>query len=192
MVFSNTPTKEEITIIVSDGLAETSETMLIEVYDEKPEYSTPAEFLLSNLWMIILLIILITSLTGYGAYRRYVRNYKIEEVFWLNKERKLIFHESFIPKKTKQKMGQKLDNNIYDDKLLQKILELTEGSFKLEKSSKYKIKEFKMDEKKVSVCGGNQSFLVTVFTGSSGEKLYSENRTLLRSMEFKYNSKLAE
>ena len=146
--------------------------------------------LISNMWLIVSLIFIIVTIAGFAAYRRYFGKYKVEEVFWLNKVGILIFHESFIPRKIKPKRKQKKVKIRDDNKVLPKIIDYIEELYKVKKSSKNEIKEFQINEKNVLVCGGKNTFIITVYSGRSRKKLYSENKTLLRAMEFKYGPKL--
>ncbi len=187
VIYSEKPLIEKITITVNDGLEEASGTMLIEIQEEHSKSAAMDNNLISLLWLLILIIIIIVTLTGYTAWRRYVGNYRTEEVFWIYNDGILIFHET--SKKTKRRA----DKNIVSG-MLTGILDFTQEAFSEEELNKkeWGIKEIQMNGKNILVERGNYTFLATIFSGRSGKKLYAESRNVLKIVESKYKKKLKD
>jgi len=196
VIYSGVPVKEYITVIINDGKAETSETMLIEITEEKTKPSGEVGFLLSILWLLVLLIIIVISIFSYAAYRRYVGNFLIEQLFWINNDGILIFHlkSTFVSKKLKGKSKKRkvrADSDILSG-MLTAILDFTEEAFSDEGIDKkaYGVKEFKMGEKNLLVERGKYTLYATIFTGRPGKKLYLNSNRTLQTLEKKFGKKL--
>ena len=193
IIYSKKPAIDIITISVSDGLSETSENMFIEITSPVSSASESNIFL-SIIWLLILIITIIISIIGYTSYKKYVGSYKLEELFWIYKNGILIFHEGSVIKKSKRgrkKRKAQTDEEI-ESSMLSAILDFTQEVFTDDPEGKqiWRNKEIQMDGSNILIDRGKYTFLATIFKGKSGKKLYSESRTTLKSLEFRYGSKL--
>jgi uncharacterized repeat protein (TIGR01451 family) len=186
VIYSNKPGIEEVNIIVSDGHAETQETISIEILPDKSKSGTGNENLMTILWILTLFVIIIISIMGYTTYRRYAGNYEIEEIFWVYESGILISHVNA------KVIKYQADKDIVSG-MLTAILDFSEDAFaKVEElnDKSGRIKEIQMDEKNILVDRGKYTFLATVISGKSGKKLYSMSRRTLQSLENKYGENL--
>lgn len=181
MIYSDEPLLEEVKITISDGQAETSETLFIEIQEEKLKPSDVFEISPLFLWILILLILAIITIFGYAAYRRYYGNYAIEEIFWIYNDGILLHHLSAKKRKHRR------DKEILSSMLLG-IMDFAQDAFteEEEKTKDWSIKEIQMNEKNILVDRGKYSFLATVFSGRSGKKLYILSGRTLNLIERKY------
>ncbi len=185
VIYSNAPVIENLTITVSDGLSETSENIIIEFFEEESKPTAEIGFLMSILWLLALAIIIIISLMSYVGYRKYVGNYEVDEIFWINKDGSLISH--VITKKKDIKIDKDLVSG-----MLTGILDFTQDVFKTKKldGKKEGLKEIQMYERNILIEKGKHTFLATVFTGRSGITLYSKSSKALQIIETKYGKAL--
>ncbi len=183
--YSNKPIEEEIKVIVSDGLTNSSGFMLINIKEEELKPSETISFFISILWLLILLIIIIISITAFTFWRKYNGNYSIEEIFWIYNNGLLISHVN------KRKSDHLADRSIISS-MLTAITDFVKDAFAEEEGSKksWEIKEIQMFEKNILVEKGNYSFIAIVFSGRSGKKLYLKNKNVLRTIENKYDANL--
>ena len=181
VIYSDSAIIEQITLTVTDGQQETSETILVEVQEDKSEPNKSDDFIMSILWLLILLIIIIISLTGYASLRRYIGNYEIEEVYWIMDDGILVTHINYQNKK------HNADEDIVSG-MLTAILDFSEDAFSEVGQSKKgcKIKEIKMENKNILVERGKYTFLATVFSGRSGQRLYSNSGQVMKMVESRY------
>ncbi|MCK5560244.1 MAG: hypothetical protein KAJ51_06605, partial [Thermoplasmata archaeon] len=186
VIYSNKPGTEEVNIIVSDGHAETHETISIDILPDKSKSATGNENLMSILWILTLIVIIIISIMCYTSYRRYAGNYEIEEVFWVYESGILISHVSAKPS------NYQADKDIVSG-MLTAILDFSEDAFaRVEElnDKSGRIKEIQMDEKNILVERGKYTFLATVISGKSGKRLYAMSRRTLQSLENKFGENL--
>ncbi|WP_455392114.1 Ig-like domain-containing protein, partial [[Eubacterium] cellulosolvens] len=185
LIYSDEPIVENVTIIVSDGMMTISKSLLIEIYEGESTPSGSNDNLLPNLWLLILVILILVSLSGYTAYRKYVGNYRIEEIFWINNNGILITHVS----STKSKH---VADEYVVSGMLTAIVNFTQEAFTdtAQNKAAWGVKEIQMDEKNILVERGEHTFLATVFSGRSGKILYSKSGNVLRKVEGKYEKKL--
>jgi len=199
VIYSEKPILEVITITVSDGEGEASETLLIEIGEVEAKPSIGTGYLWSLLLLLILIIILIIAISSYATYRKYVGDYTTEEVFWIHNTGILILHESSIKPKQKSKKSKKskktkgrADDDIVSG-MLTAILDFTQEAFSDEEEDgkqDWGIKEIQMKGRNILVERGKHTFLATIFNGRSGKKLYKDSRVVLKSLEFKFNRPL--
>ena len=185
LIYSDTAIVENVTIIISDGLSETSGSVLIEIYDDESNSEAAENFFSLILWLLIPMIIIIISITGYAGWRRYVGNYAVEEIFFIYNNGILISHA------TSKELKHRADEHVVSG-MLTAIITFTQEAFTEEEKNKtaWGIKEIQMNEKNILVERGNYTFLATVFSGSSGKKLFHESRRMLENVENKYNDVL--
>jgi len=182
VIFSNAPITENILITVNDGMAETSESLVIEIKGEESEAGQNI-FQMWLFWILILIIIIILSITGFASWRKYVGNYDIEEIFCIYNNGILISHAN-------SKDAKHAGDEYLVSGMLTAIVNFTQDAFTEEGDNKmaWGIKEIQMNEKNILVDRGNYTFLATVFSGRSGIKLYSKSRKVLESIENKYKN----
>ncbi len=185
VIYSNAPVIENLTIIVSDGLSETSGNIIVEFLEEDSKPTVEIGFLMSILWLLVLVIIIIISLMSYVGYRKYMGDYKVEEVFWIYNGGILISHIKASKKNIK------IDKDIVSG-MLTGILDFTKDVFETEgkDSKKEGVKEIQMHERNILIEKGKHTFLATVFTGRSGISLYSKSSKALQTIETKYDKVL--
>ena len=189
VVYSDTPVKENVTIMVSDGSLETLSSLLIEIRDDEDgTQSDIIELLMSILWVLIIIIITIVIITGYASYRKYVGNYHIEDIFWIYNDGLLISHIT----SNRKKHGK--DDDLMSG-MLTGILNISSEVFSennMENTDEKAggIKEIQMHDKNILIDRGTYTFLATVFTGRSGKRLYSSSNKALDYIEMKYKRKL--
>lgn len=185
LIYSDRPIEENVTITISDGVDDTSGSLFIKIIEESSKPAESENFLLANLWLLILIIIIIISITGFAAYRNYVGNYRVEEVFWINNNGILLSHV------TSTKSKHRADEFVVSS-MLTAIVNFTQDAFSDEEKDRaaWGIKEIQMDEKNILVERGKYSLLATVFTGKSGKRLYSKSGAILRNVEEKHKEKL--
>lgn len=190
VIYSDTPVKEKITIMVSDGFEEVSETMLIEIKEEK---SNPpnVEFLISILWLLILFIVIIISIFSYAVYRRYMGDYIVEELYWIENGGVLLIKVSSPTyEKSEDESKKKISRTDSDivSGMLTGVLDFTDEVFSEKERGKneYRVKEIQLGDKNLLVERGKYSFLAVVFIGRSGKKLYVYVDILMHDLEKKY------
>ena len=174
--------EENVTITVNDGLAGSSAGLLIEIIGEKSKPTDKNSFQTLTIWIIILMIIIIHSVTGYAAGRKYNGNYTIEEIFCIYNNGILISH--VIPHGS----GHSRDEDLVSG-MLTAIVNFTQEAFTANQEnnkSAWGIKEIQMNEKNILVERGKYTFLATVFSGRSGTKLLKKSRRILEAIETKY------
>jgi uncharacterized repeat protein (TIGR01451 family) len=186
VIYNHKPVHENITILVNDGQYSVTANMIIEIKGEK-ERGSPGliEFLMSIIWLIIILILIILSISGYTGYRRYVGNYKVEEVFWIHNDGILIHH--LTPKQKKHRKDKEIVSG-----MLTGIINFAQEAFSDQDKDKkaWGIKEIQMNKKNILIDKGNYTFLATIFSGVSGKKLYKESGKVLNGIEGKFGPKL--
>ena len=175
IIFTNKPVCENITLKVSDGVSVTTTNMNIEIKgeknrDEKTEISI-------FFWIILLLIFFIITITGYTSVRRYYGNYSIEEVYWIYNDGSLILYQSKNSESIN--LGRKqVDKDIFSG-MITAIIMATQEAFSDEGDDNvWSIKEIKMDNKNLMVTKGDYTYLILIFKGRSGRKLYSQTTKL--------------
>ncbi|WP_455392161.1 hypothetical protein, partial [[Eubacterium] cellulosolvens] len=185
MVYSEEALVEEVTLTVSDGQEEVSKTLLYDIKAEEEKEPDMFKAIMSILWLIILLIIIIISISGYAMYRRYVGDYKIEEVFWVHNDGILIYHIS--PKKSNRGKDREIVSS-----MLTGIINFAQEAFSDEGGDKraWGIKEIQMNEKNILVDRSDHTFLAVVFSGRSGKRLYLQSGKVLTTIEKKYKRTL--
>jgi hypothetical protein len=185
VIYSDKSAIDNITITVSDGLNETTGNMLIEIRGDKSKPTDSNDFLTSILWILIVLIIIIFTISAYTTWRKYNGNYEIDEIYWIHNGGVLINHQSFIDLK------HRADSDIMSGMLLG-ILNFTQEAFaENETETKiWSVKEIQMKGKNLLIERGKYTFLATVFTGRSGKSLYKKSQSLLFNVESKYGSNL--
>jgi hypothetical protein len=185
VIYSDKPVTDVIRITVSDGYSEVTETMLVEIQEETPKAPPSMGFIVSLLWLLIFVIIVIISVTGHAAYRKYMGNFNIEEIFWIYDNGLLISH--ITSRRTKRKADKEIVSG-----MLTAILDFSEDAFTEigEDKKGSRIKEIQMDEKNILVERGKYTFLATVFTGVSGKRLYKKSSEIMKIIESKYANEL--
>ena len=184
LIYSNKPILENVTVTVSDGQSATTAYMWVEIKEDKKDPTKSANFIMENLWLLILVIIIIVSLTCFAVYRRYKGNYVIEEIFCIHESGILVSHS------TSKESKHTADEYVVSG-MLTAIINFTQDAFSEEEMNKkaWGIKEIQMNEKNILVERGNYTILATVFSGKSGTKLYSQSRKVLETLESKYKDK---
>lgn len=181
LIYSNTRVVENITITVKDGISETSQNLLIEIREDdvKPPLEVNNEIYL--LWIILIAIIILFLISGFTYWRKYNGRYNVEEIFCIGNNGILISHVA--SKKSKHAGDEQLVSG-----MLTAILAFTQDAFSEEEGNtkEWGIKEIQMNEKNILVERGNYIFLATVFSGTSGKKLYSKSRKMISNLENKY------
>ena len=134
------------------------------------------------LFVVVLILIIILSFFGFTVYRKYVGNYKIEEVFCIYNSGSLISHV------TSKDSPHKADEDMVSG-MLTAIINFTQEVFSEEDDDDkaWGIKEIQMNEKIILVDRGKYTFLATVISGRSGTRLYSQSRKTINAVENKYN-----
>jgi hypothetical protein len=194
VIYSDVSGIENITIIISDGIAETSTNMLIELTEENLDDKVGDDFLMSILWLLILVMLIIISIMSFAYYRKYVGNYYIEDIFWIHNDGTLILHESFSNKTTNQnKSKHQVDDDILSG-MFTGIISFTQDAFSEEEETgkKTSIKEIQMDDKNIMVEKGKYTYFAMLFSGRSGKILYNKSRRVLQNIEKKYEKRLAK
>jgi len=191
VLYSDRPLLEQIMITISDGENTISGTMTVEVKETQSK-SEGTDFLMSILWLLIIIIITIITLTGYATYKKYIGNYRVEEVFWIHNTGILLTHEaSEKADDHAQNTNLRADDDIVSG-ILTSILDFTQDAFSEKKKENiWVIKEIQMKGKNILVERGKHTFLATIFSGKSGKKLYRESRIVLQSAEFRFNYDLS-
>jgi hypothetical protein len=184
-VYSNLPILENITITVSDGLAETTAYMWINIVDVPDEPDKTSSSLMRNIWILVFIIIIILAVTGFTSYRKFVGNYKIEEIFCIYDNGTLLSH-------TSMKKSMHVADEYVVSGMLTAIINFTQDAFTEEEKNKkaWGIKEIQMNEKNILVDRGSHVILATVFSGKSGKILYSKSRKTLGKIENTYQNDL--
>jgi uncharacterized repeat protein (TIGR01451 family) len=182
-VYSNRPMVENVTIIVSDGLNETSGFMWFDIKAESRRPDSSSNDILANLWILIIIILVMLSIAGFTGYRKYVGNYKIEEIFCIYDNGTLISHLST------KKSSHAADEYVVSG-MLTAIINFTQDAFTEEEKNKkaWGIKEIQMMEKNILIDRGEHIILATVFSGTSGKRLYSLSRRTMGTIEDKYQN----
>ncbi len=183
LIYSSKPTLENISITVSDGFSESSQNMIIKIGAENSQTPIVRDTGFDLLWLFIFLIIIIISITGFTYWRRYIGDYKIEEVFCISNNGILISHIS------SNKIHHMANEQIVSG-MLTAVLSFTQDAFSDEIKNKkaWNIKEIQMNEKNILIERGNHVYLATVFTGKSGKRLYSKSRIILKNLEHKFKN----
>jgi hypothetical protein len=195
VIYSDKAVVEKITITVSDGFEEVSETVMVEIKGENSK-SENVDFLISIMWLLILIIIMIISIFGYALRRRYIGDYEVEELYWIENGGVLLFNV-FTPnyEKSEERLGAglvKKDSDIVSG-MLTGVLDFTDEVFYERGKGKkeFCFKEIKLGEKNLLVERGKYSYLAAVFIGRSGKKLYVYIDKLMHDLEKKYGKLLS-
>jgi hypothetical protein len=114
-----------------------------------------------------------------------VGSYKVEEIYWIHKSGLLIFQVA------SDGIRHRNDRDIISG-FLTGIIDFTKDAFFDDDSSKNQegIKEIQMGEKDVLVENGRYTYLVTVFSGRPGKRLYHRSNNTLKKLETKYQKEL--
>jgi uncharacterized repeat protein (TIGR01451 family) len=180
LFYSDEPVVENITITVSDGLDEVSKFMLVEIRDVEKKNAPSDNYQIIFIWLIVIVLMIIISIAGFTAWRKYTGNYKIEEVFCIYNNGILISHVT-----TRALKPEHHANEVVVSGMLTAVLNFTQDAFTEETKNKkaWGIKEIQMNEKNILVERGKYTYLATVFSGRSGKRLYMKSRRALNNLE---------
>jgi hypothetical protein len=185
LIYSDIEIVENVSISISDDSSNTVGYFTIEISGEETQNTSNNDIQLNLIFLILVLIISVCAIPGFTTYRKYVGDYKIEEIFCISNNGLLISH---VGSKT---ATHRADQDVVSG-MLTAIITFTQEAFTEEEKNKkaWGIKEIQMNEKNILVDRGQYTFLATVFSGRSGKKLYSYSRTTLNKLEEKYSNKL--
>jgi hypothetical protein len=175
---------------VNDGKAQSSTNAIVRISEESQERPTNENMLNNFIWLLIILIILILSLYLFNSSKRYLGNYKIEEIYWIYNNGTLIYHK--LPRKTlvDLKNNKHIDDDIFSGMLTGIIMFIqqvfSDDKEENENDHAWSIEEIKMDNKNVMVIKGNLTYLAIIFSGKSGKILNKRSSKTLRKVEDHY------
>lgn len=182
--YATEPTTTTATIVVSDGYAETSQKILLEVSGEGPSQESLFVELLA---LVIVIIIMLAGILGV-VYRNYRGSYEVLELFLIYQNGLMVLHQSNY-----NIQRDETDADIISA-MFTAVQDFTRDSFAKGDvtDEDWSLKKLEFQGNNILIERGEFMYLAIVFSGKPGKKLGNELRLMRKDIEADYANVLPD
>ena len=193
--YANKPVSTDITLIVSDGDANTLQTFSLEFIAGESVVSVSDVFYWS-----ILIIIIILILAFAVVYKKYKGSYLVEEVFLIHEDGTLLFHRSTRKHKS-------IDDDVLSG-MLTAVQDFIKEGFSYDtpdqfphapspyrearKINEWQVQQLKLEDHNILIERGNYAYIAIIFKGTSGWGLNRSVIKIMKDIEANYGDVLKD